>query len=371
MQSHGDSEHFEQLARVLLEFVREPIASIEALGQGHIHETYHVRVADGAGTQLVLQRLNAHVFPNLDAVMDNIVRVTTHARRRLERQGVCALHRRVLTLRRTRAGKTHHCEPRLGSFRVFDYIAGSLTMQRPDSASDVYEAGRACAEFATLLEDLPACALQAPLPDFHATDRRFEALQAALVADPVGRAAQVCEEARRIAELESLARECARGSRDAQLPVRITHNDTKLNNILFDAQTRRALCLVDLDTVMPGFLAYDFGDLVRTCLCSADEDERDLARVALRADWIEPLTEGYLSAAPAGLTDLERASLARGPLWIVLELAMRFLTDFVLGDRYFRTARAGQNLDRARVQLALLSQLLGLESRLRRAVLGG
>jgi Ser/Thr protein kinase RdoA (MazF antagonist) len=139
--------------------------------------------------------------------------------------------------------------------------------------------------------------------------------------------------------------------------VRVTHNDTKLSNILFDARTRRALCLVDLDTVMPGYLAHDFGDLVRTCLCTAPEDARDPDAVQLDFDLFEPLAQGYLGARVPELSDLERASLARGPLWIVLELALRFLTDYLLGDTYFKTSRPEQNLDRARTQLALLMRL--------------
>jgi Ser/Thr protein kinase RdoA (MazF antagonist) len=241
-------------------------------------------------------------------------------------------------------------------------------LERPETAGDVHEAGRACGEFARLMDDMPPSLLHTTLPGFHATDRRFDALVAALKSDPVGRAREVEREWRLIEPLEHLARESASWAADPQLRVRVTHNDTKLNNILFDAATRRALCLVDLDTVMPGYLAYDFGDLARSALCTAEEDAQDSALVAVRSDWIEPLVQGYLSELPEDLTARERLSLARGPLWVVIELALRFLTDYVVGDRYFKVAHPEHNLQRTRVQLALLERFQDVESELRRAL---
>lgn len=367
MESLGQ---FEPLRPVLAQFLAEPVEHIEPLGQGHIHETYLVRAGSevAQSARFVLQRINTHVFSNLDAVMQNIVRVTGHARSRLERQGATDIDRRVLTLCCTHSGRTHHTDPLLGTFRMFVYIPGSLTIRHPGTAADVFEAGRACGEFARLMDDLPAAVLHTTLPDFHATDRRFEALQAAVAEDPMGRASQAAAEWQQLAERQPLAQECAIWARDPQLRLRITHNDTKLDNILFDAATRRALCLLDLDTVMPGYLAYDFGDLVRTCLCTADEDVRDRGAVDLRFEWFEPLLRGYMGELSTALTPLERLSLARGPVWIVLELAMRFLTDHLRGDPYFKISRPDHNLDRARVQLALMDKLLACEAELREAV---
>jgi Ser/Thr protein kinase RdoA (MazF antagonist) len=210
--------------------------------------------------------------------------------------------------------------------------------------------------------------LHTTLPEFHATDRRFAALVAALSADPVDRAREVQAEWQRLRALEPLARECSEWARDPALRVRITHNDTKLDNVLFDASTRRALCLIDLDTVMPGYLAYDFGDLVRSCVCTAAEDARDPSQVGVRFEWFEPLARGFLSELSQDLSELELRSLARGALWIVLELALRFLTDFVQGDRYFKIARPEHNLDRTRVMLALLDRLLEHESEMQRVI---
>jgi hypothetical protein len=364
VQSLGEME---ALQTIVAQFSAEPVAQIAPLGQGHIHHTYLVQLAGGAGA-LVLQRLNNLVFTDLDAVMQNIVRVTAHVRARLQREGAAQLERRVLTVCMTLAGKPLYHDPLHGTFRAFTYVAASLTLQRLGSADDGVEAGRVCAELARLLDDLPPALLHTTLPDFHATDRRFDALRTAMSDDPVGRAALVQPEWRRLCELEALARECSEWASDPALRLRITHNDTKLDNILFDAATRRGLCLVDLDTVMPGYLAYDFGDLVRSCLCTADEDARDASRVDVRFEWFEPLVRGYLGELSSGVSGLELRSLARGPLWIVIELALRFLTDFVQGDRYFKITRPEQNLDRTRVQLALLARLLDHESELQRVI---
>lgn len=364
MQSLGETEGLRAIA---LEFSASPVESIAPLGNGHIHQTYLVRFAADAG-QAVLQRVNTHVFTDLDAVMRNIEQVTSHVRARLLHEGESELHRRVLSLRSSRAGKTYHVDPKLGAYRMFEYVESSQTLSRLDSPAQAFEAGRVCAEFARLLSDLPAARLLTTLPNFHATDRRFEALVAAMAADTVDRARTVQSEWQRLRALEPLARECASWARDPALRVRITHNDTKLDNVLFDATTPRALCLIDLDTVMPGYLAYDFGDLVRSCVCTAAEDARDPSQVGVRFEWFEPLARGYLSELSQELTPLELRSLARGALWIVLELALRFLTDFVQGDRYFKVARPEHNLDRARVMLSLLAHLLEHESEMQQVI---
>lgn len=357
----------EALRPIVAQFRSEPVAQIAPLGQGHIHQTYLVRLTDGAGAW-VLQRVNTHVFSDLEAVMQNIVRVTAHVRSRLEREGASELDRRVLTVCCTHAGKTHHVDPLLGAFRMFAYVDGSVTLQRLASAAEGFEAGRACGELARLLQDLSPALLHTTLPGFHATHRRFEALRDAVSVDVAGRAARVQSEWQQLLQLEPLARECAEWSRDPALRLRITHNDTKLDNVLFDAATHRALCLIDLDTVMPGYLAYDFGDLVRSCLCTVDEDARDASCADVRFDWYEPLVRGYLSELSAELTSLERRSLARGPLWIVLELALRFLTDYLQADHYFKIARPEHNLDRTRVMLALLARLRDHEQELARVI---
>jgi aminoglycoside phosphotransferase (APT) family kinase protein len=343
--------------RALPQFVEGRTLELGPLGAGHIHDTYLATLdsAEPFGTsQVVLQRVNSGVFRDLPAVMDNIARVTAHARAALALRGVPDARRRVLQLRLTRAGASYAREPDGTAWRMFDYVPGSLSLAAAQRPQDAFEAGRAFGEFASLLQDLPAPPLTCTIVDFHATDARLRALQAAMRADPQRRAAQVQREWDAVERRSELALECSSLAARGQLPQRVAHNDAKLDNVLFDAETRAALCVIDLDTVMPGYLAHDFGDLVRTAACSGGEDNRELAQVGLHFEYVEALARGYLPQVASFVTPDERASLLRGSAWILLELGMRFLTDHLLGDRYFKIQRPGQNLDRARVQLHLL-----------------
>lgn len=342
------------LADALTHFVTGPVLGVAPLGEGHLHETYLVQTSR---EPLVLQRVNTDVFRDVTAVMENIGRVTAHARARLSQDGAADPARQVLSLRLTRAGATHVTSEDGQVFRAFEYIADSLALQQAQTPQDAYEAGKALGEFVLRMADLPAPPLHVTLPSFHAPEQRFLQLKAALASDPVGRAQAVSAEWRAIAAREPLAYECADFVRDPELRVRVTHNDAKLNNILFDRNTRRSLCVVDLDTVMPGYLAFDFGDLVRTCVCAAAEDSSELSSIDVRLDYFEAVASGYLGPLARTLTAREHASLARGPSWIVLELAMRFLADYVSGDRYFKVHSPHHNLVRARAQLRLLERL--------------
>ncbi|MET0385336.1 MAG: aminoglycoside phosphotransferase family protein [Polyangiales bacterium] len=342
------------LKHVLTHFTSDEVRSLAPLGEGHLHDTYLVQLA---GARLVLQRFNTRVFADAAGVMQNISRVTAHARAGFEQRRAPDIARRVLNLRRTRSGGTHYAAADGAVFRVFDYIDGSYAPSQLERPEEAYEAARAFGEFAALMADLPAPPLHVTLPDFHAPAQRLLQLRAALAADPVGRAARVQPEVQRIEQRAELAGELAQWAQDPALRLRVAHNDAKLNNVLFDGTTQRSLAVIDLDTVMPGYLAFDFGDLVRTCTCTVAEDARDLSGLDQRLDALEALSQGYLDALGDTLTDRERASLARGPRWIVLELATRFLTDYLLDDRYFKIARPEHNLERARAQLRWLETL--------------
>jgi Ser/Thr protein kinase RdoA (MazF antagonist) len=345
----ADSVEEQAICRALSHYTTDPIVVVGRLGAGHIHQTFEARTPR---EHWVVQRINTHVFADVDAVMDNMARVTTHLGQRLGPGDP----RRVLRLVPTRSGAS--CVSDAGStWRAFDYVENTFVINQTASVAQCFEAGRAFGEFARLLCDLPAPPLHETLPNFHATEQRRLQLEAAVARDPLGRAAEVRAECAFVAQRVMLAGESARWAAAGELPIRVTHNDTKLNNLLFDVATRKALCVIDLDTVMPGQLAYDFGDLVRTAACSGDEDARDDAAQTLSLPAVEALARGYLSELSSVITPRERASLARGPAWIVLELGMRFLTDHVLGDRYFALSRPGQNLDRARAQFALLTKL--------------
>jgi len=330
---------------------------VSALKRGHIHDTWVATWRTPAGPRRVVhQQVNTRVFRDPDGLMRNWVRVTGHVRAALARAGVRDLERRCLAGVPARSGAPAHTEPDGAVWRAFDFIEGTRTVDVPESPAQAEAAARAFGTFAAQLADLPPDALAEPIPRFHDLAHRVAAFEAAAAADAHERAkgaAETIEWARRLAGEVERALAAA-----ASLPRRVVHNDCKLNNVLFDEQTGEALCVIDLDTVMPGSVLADFGDLVRTAACPAPEDEPALARVAVDARLYAALARGYL-AGTGGL--LERVEIAllplAGPL-IAVETGVRFLADHLAGDVYFRIHRPGHNLDRARVQLRLGELLL-------------
>jgi len=333
--------------------------ALAPLKRGHIHDTWvgTWRTPDGT-RRVVHQQVNTHVFRDPAALMQNWLRVTEHVRAALSRAGVPDLERRCLRAVLARDGAPLHTDESGTVWRAFAFIEGTRSADVPEGPAQAEEAARAFGAFAAQLADLDPATVAEPIPHFHDFAHRVAALEAALAADAHGRArgsADAVERARRLAaEVErALASEGA-----GSLPRRVVHNDCKLNNVLFDEQSGEALCVIDLDTVMPGSVLADFGDLARTAACPAPEDEPDLARVRVDARLYEALVRGYLAGAGALLAPVEIALLPlAGPL-IALETGIRFLTDHLSGDAYFRIHRPGHNLDRARVQLRLTEQLL-------------
>jgi Ser/Thr protein kinase RdoA (MazF antagonist) len=332
-----------------------PAVFAAPLGRGHIHDSYVVTcdAPDGGGRRFVLQRINDRVFADPAALMENVARVTDHVRRRLAAAGTPDPGRRTLTLVPARDGGTTVRDASGGWWRAYAYIEDSVPWQPPADAAHAREAARAFGEFQRLVDDLPGPRLHETIPGFHATPRRVDELEEAVRRDPHGRAAAVREELARVLRRRALALTLLAAHRAGALPERVTHNDTKLDNVLFDARSGAALCVVDLDTVMPGLAAYDFGDLVRSCAASR-EDAPDTGNVGIDLALFDALLRGYLEGTGGLLTAAERAVLPVACQVIAYELGVRFLTDHVLGDVYFRTARPGQNLDRARAQLALV-----------------
>jgi hypothetical protein len=320
---------------------------IEPLGSGHIHATLHACYAD-PGRDLVLQRLNEHVFPDLDAVMNNIAAVTAHLRRR-ERDA-----RRTLELLKSAAGERLVRDGAGDAWRAFRHVAGTRSYDVVADETLAREAARAFGGFAAALSDLDPASLAVPIPGFHDLAGRLEQLREAARADEVGRLGGVRTERDAILALgEAIGGALEQGGA-AALPQRVVHNDCKVNNLLFDAETGEPLCVVDLDTVMPGLLLVDFGELVRTAACEAAEDEPDLSLVAFSQPRFEALAQGYVAGLGAVMTAPERGLLWAGPPWMAVENAARFLADHLRGDRYFRS---GDNRARARTQLHLAEQL--------------
>ena len=321
-------------------------------GSGHINDTYRVSFdTHGTPAHLLLQRINHRIFQDPVALMENIHRVTTHVASRIAGQPDAA--RRVLTLIPTRAGGYLHIDQQANYWRAYRFVEHTATYDSVRSPEQAFQAGRAFGEFQNYLADLPAPRLRDTIPNFHHTPSRFAALERAIETDPANRAAACAAEIQFALDRRSLTTVLL----DANLPERVTHNDTKINNLLFDDATGESICVIDLDTVMPGLSAYDFGDLVRTTTTTSAEDEQDLSRVEMQFPLFEALARGYLSAAGRFLTPDEKRLLPMGGNLITFEIAIRFLTDHLNGDTYFKVHRPHHNLDRTRTQFKLLTSL--------------
>jgi len=326
-------------------------------GSGHIHDTYSVRFDDGdrRRAHIILQHINTDIFKNPVAVMENIRRVTTHVRSRLD--GAPDAERRVLQLVPTHDGRAWFVDDEERYWRAYRFIEGAKTFDEVKSERQAFEAAKAFGEFQRMLEDLPGERLAESIPHFHDTPKRFTDFELAVNADVARRVKHVRREIASAMERRFIAGLVV----EAGLPERVTHNDTKLNNVMLDERTGEGICVIDLDTVMPGFVAYDFGDMVRTMTCPAAEDEQDLARVEMRFSYFEAVLRGYLAGAGDFLTAAERESLIAGAKVIVFEQGVRFLADHLAGDTYYKVSRAGQNLDRCRTQFRLLESIEGQE----------
>jgi len=345
----------EKLAGVFRQFdTRADFRAALPFGNGHIHDTYKA-IADqgGATTAFTLQRLNTRVFKRPETVMANITLITRHLGVRLAAEGAADATRRALQVVPTRAGEPFLREPDGVCWRLYVFVDQAFTVDRVEHAADAHAAALAFGRFQRLLADLPGGSLIETIPGFHDTRGRYAALKRAVAADPLGRAAGVRPEIEFALARESLADVLPPLAARGDLPIRVTHNDTKVNNVLLDERTREGICVIDLDTCMPGLSLFDFGDMVRAGTNTAAEDATDTASVSSRADIFEALANGFLRGAGC-LTEAEIAHLPFAGIVMTLECGVRFLTDYLEGDLYFRSSRPGQNLDRCRGQFALV-----------------
>ncbi len=325
------------------------VLSCERYGCGHINETYFV-VCDTAA-RYVLQKINKRIFTKPVELMENIAATTAYILEHADDP------RAAMRLVLTKDGKACF-EDASGEFwRLYDYVPNTICLQKAESPKDFYHCGLIFGRFQGLLADFPAQTLHEPIADFHNTRVRFEQLHEAMDKNYENRLA-TCQK-----ELEfALAREQESGAivdkiAAGELPLRVTHNDTKLNNILFDKTTRTPVCVIDLDTIMPGSSLYDYGDAIRFGASTAAEDEKDLDKVWCDLELFRTYTEGFLKGCDGSLTTLELAMLPMGAKLITLECGIRFLADYLNGDVYFRTHYADQNLDRARTQFKLVADM--------------
>ena len=323
-----------------------PVAC-ELFGHGHIN--YTLRIKTDTGAVYILQQINKYVFKDPVRLMENVGSVTAYLRERVSDP------RSSLHFMPTKDGKFYYQDENDEYWRMYDFVRG-FCLDAPESDEDFYQSALAFGRFQELLADYPAGTLHEIIPEFHNTIHRYQLFRESLAADPLHRAAGVQKEIEFLLSREQEGGTLQRMRESGELPLRVTHNDTKLNNVLLDKDTRKSLCVLDLDTVMPGLSLYDFGDSIRFGAATAGEDEKDLSKMGLDLHLFQIYTKGYMEACPC-LTEREIEMMPMGAKILTLELAVRFLTDYLDGDRYFKTSYPEHNLDRARSQMKLVADM--------------
>lgn len=317
-------------------------------GNGHINGTFMVM---SGKTRYILQAINGDVFQNPRQLMENVEKVTAFIRKR------AVDPRSVLTIMPTLDKENFYTDENGVAWRMYVFIENAICPEHPDTAADIYQCALAFGMFQRDLHDFPAEQLHETIPDFHNTPLRYAALLDAVKKDPCDRAASVQKEIAFYRARESFYDTLYAAHRDGRLPLRVTHNDTKCNNVMLDAQTHAALCVIDLDTVMPGFSVCDFGDAIRFGGNTAAEDEQDVSKVHLDLNFYDIYTRGFVIGCGGYLEKPEIELLAAGAKMMTLECGMRFLTDYILGDVYFKTAYPTHNLVRCHTQMQLAADM--------------
>ena len=332
--------------------------SYSEIGAGNINATYHLvyRLPDGHKREYLLQRINTYVFKDPVGVMRNIDLVTRHVEQAYQAKGIDPA-RRVLRVIPTLEGGLFHRTETDDYWRAYNFITGATACDHIESPAAFREAARGFGEFQRLLTDFPAAELSETIPGFHHTARRFETFEASVQADRAGRVKDLAEEIAFLRARKDMMCEIVSALEAGRLPMRVTHNDTKINNVMIDDETGRAICVIDLDTVMPGSALYDFGDAIRSGAATVIEDDPDFDKVSVDLTLFEAFTEGFLSEVRDILTPEEIDMLALSAKVITCEQAMRFLTDYIDGDLYYKIRTPDHNLIRARNQIALVADM--------------
>ena len=337
-------------------------STIRTYGNGHINDTYCTEKP-----RYILQRINTNVFKNPDELMQNIENVTAFLRKKIiENYG--NPDRETLTVIKTIDGKNYYEVDRDNVFRVYKFISDTKTIESGATEKDMYSAGKGFGKFTRMLDDFPIETLYETIKDFHNTPKRVEALKKAISEDVKGRA-RFCEKEVEFAlENAEFAGVITDGLASGNIPLRVTHNDTKINNILFDEQSGEALCVIDLDTVMPGSMLYDFGDALRIGASTAAEDETDLEKVHFDETIFKAFAKGYIGEVKDVMTKREAELFAFSVKLMTYECGIRFLTDYLNGDTYFKIHRENHNLERAKNQFKLVEEISKKEDILREIV---
>lgn len=323
--------------------------SIAPCGNGLVNHTFVVNTE--SDTRYLLQAINKNVFPNGAELVNNIYKITSFLKTKTDDK------RAVITLIPTKDGKYYHLDGEGVYWRMSDYLDDVVCLERFDTLEEFYECAYGFGNFQRMLSDFPVDTLYETIPNFHNTPLRFERFMEVVEKDPLGRAEEVMDEIEFFISEKNFYSVLFDANKDGSLPIRVTHNDTKTNNVMLDKDTRKAVRVIDLDTVMPGFSVNDFGDAIRFGANTAAEDERDLSKVSLDLELFDVYTKGFLKGCAGGLTETEIMLLPEGAKMMTVECGMRFLTDYLEGDVYFKTKYPGHNLDRARTQIELVRDI--------------
>ena len=338
---------------VLTAYFKTEPTYCQPYGNGHINDTFLV-VAD---KRYIMQRMNTRIFTKPVELMANILGVTEHIRAKAAAMGRTDVERASLVVVPTLSGEKFFVDSEGGYWRVYEFTERTVTQEVVESIDDFYNCAVAFGNFQQMLADYPAETLNEPIANFHNTPWRYENLMRAVEADKCGRLASVKQEVEFAMARKDFASTLENARANGLLPLRVTHNDTKLNNILFDESTHNPVCVIDLDTVMPGYSVNDFGDSIRFGANTAVEDETDLSKVTLDLELFEAYAKGFIRGCNGSLTETELDLLPVGAMMMTFECGMRFLTDYLEGDTYFKIHRENHNLDRARNQFALVADM--------------
>lgn len=322
--------------------------SIIRYGNGHINDTYLITAS--SGTKYILQRVNGKVFKNPENVMKNIINVTAYLKEHLTG------NMKTLTLVPCKSGE-EYLSAEGEVWRVYDFIENAVSLELPENENDFYQSAVAFGSFQNMLKDFPAEKLYETIPNFHNTPDRYKNFLTAVREDPLGRAKTALPEIDFVNSRRDFYGILESGRNSGRLPLKVTHNDTKLNNVMLDEKTRKPVCVIDLDTIMPGYSVNDFGDSIRFGASTAAEDEKELSKVHFDISLYKTYTAGFLAGCCGTLTDEERRLLPVGAKMMTAECGMRFLTDYLLGDTYFKTAYPEHNLVRCRTQFKLVKEM--------------
>jgi len=339
----------------------------EPFGSGHIHDTFRIETRETEKDNYILQRLNNKIFKNIPELQQNIERVTVHLREKLKKIPGSDTKRECLSLVPSKEGKSWITDKEGHYWRMYIFISNHKSYNTVDTQGKAFEGGKAIGRFQAMLADMPGGPLNETIPFFHNIEKRLETFNLKIRENPAGRAESAAYEIDEFLKRADEMKIILRLGNEGKIPLRITHNDTKFNNILLD-ENDKALCVIDLDTVMPGYVHYDFGDAIRTVTNTASEDETDLSKVTMNIDFFKAYAQGYLSESRNTLNNTEKEYLAFAPRLITYTIALRFLTDYLDGDNYFKIHREHHNLQRARAQLRLVMSMENQYDDMRRII---